>query len=40
MNESARGWVLIKLVTFLVYLFMFAPIIVVLILSFNASKGC
>ena len=38
MNESARGWGLIKLVTFLVYLFMFAPIIVVLILSFNASQ--
>jgi spermidine/putrescine transport system permease protein len=38
MNESARGWGLIKLATFLVYLFMFAPIIVVLVLSFNASQ--
>ena len=38
MNDAGRGWAMIKLVTFLVYLFMFAPIIVVLILSFNASQ--
>ena len=38
MNDTGRGWGLIKFVTFLVYLFMFAPIIVVLILSFNASQ--
>jgi spermidine/putrescine transport system permease protein len=38
MNDHARGWWLIKLYTFLVYLFVFAPIIVVLILSFNASQ--
>ena len=38
MNETVSTWWLIKLFTFLVYLFMFAPIIVVLILSFNASQ--
>ncbi len=37
-NEQGRGWWLIKLYTFLVYVFMFAPIVVVLILSFNASR--
>ena len=38
MNDSAQGWFLVKLFTILVYLFMFAPILVVLILSFNASE--
>lgn len=38
MSESGRGWWLIKLVSILVYIFMFAPIFVVLILSFNASQ--
>src|ERR1043165_8111992 len=38
MNESTRGWWLIKVYTFLVYVFMFAPIGVVLILSVNASR--
>ena len=32
------GWTLIKLYTFLVYLFMFAPIVVVVILSFNPQQ--
>jgi len=38
MNESTRGWWLIKVYTLLVYIFMFAPIGVVLILSVNASQ--
>jgi spermidine/putrescine transport system permease protein len=38
MNDAARGWWVIKFVTVLVYIFMFAPIVVVLILSFNASQ--
>lgn len=32
------GWSLIKLYTFLVYVFMFAPIVVVIILSFNPQQ--
>jgi spermidine/putrescine transport system permease protein len=32
------GWSLIKLYTFLVYVFMFAPIVVVVILSFNPQQ--
>lgn len=32
------GWTLIKLYTFLVYVFMFAPIVVVVILSFNPQQ--
>ncbi|MES1153184.1 MAG: ABC transporter permease [Dongia sp.] len=38
MHEATGGWWLIKLYTFLVYVFMFAPIAVVLILSVNASQ--
>src|SRR5215470_14604727 len=37
-DEQTRGWWLIKVYTFLVYIFMFAPIMVVLILSVNASQ--
>lgn len=37
-GEGTWGWRLIQLVTVLVYLFMFAPIIAVVILSFNASQ--
>jgi spermidine/putrescine transport system permease protein len=37
-GEATWGWRLIQLVTALVYLFMFAPIIAVVILSFNASQ--
>jgi spermidine/putrescine transport system permease protein len=33
-----NGWTLIKLYTFLVYVFMFAPIVVVMILSFNPQQ--
>ncbi len=36
-RDGIWGWRLVKLVTVLVYLFMFAPIIVTIILSFNAS---
>ncbi|NIS83208.1 MAG: ABC transporter permease, partial [Anaerolineales bacterium] len=32
------GWSLIRLYTFLVYVFMFAPIVVVIILSFNPEQ--
>jgi spermidine/putrescine transport system permease protein len=32
------GWTLIKLYTFLVYLFFFAPIVVVIVLSFNPQQ--
>lgn len=36
-----NGWSLIKLYTFLVYVFMFAPIVVVVVLSFNPQQfGC
>lgn len=35
------GWTLIRIFTFLVYIFMFAPIVVVIILSFNPEQfGC
>jgi spermidine/putrescine transport system permease protein len=37
-GEGKAGWILIKLLTVLVYVFMFAPILVVLVLSFNASQ--
>jgi spermidine/putrescine transport system permease protein len=37
-GEATWGWRAIQLVTVLVYVFMFAPIIVVMILSFNASQ--
>jgi spermidine/putrescine transport system permease protein len=37
-DANGRGWWLIKLYTLLVYVFMFAPIAVVLILSVNASQ--
>jgi spermidine/putrescine transport system permease protein len=36
-RDGAWGWRLVKLVTILVYIFMFAPIIVTIVLSFNAS---
>jgi spermidine/putrescine transport system permease protein len=40
MSDAARrwGWRGVKLVTVLVYLFMFAPILAVIVLSFNASQ--
>jgi spermidine/putrescine transport system permease protein len=36
-KDGVWGWRLVKLVTILVYVFMFAPIIVTIVLSFNAS---
>jgi len=36
-KDGIWGWRAVKLVTILVYIFMFAPIIVTIILSFNAS---
>jgi spermidine/putrescine transport system permease protein len=36
-KDGAWGWRLVKFVTVLVYIFMFAPIIVTIVLSFNAS---
>ena len=37
-GEGLWGWRAVRLMSFLVYLFMFAPIIVTMILSFNASQ--
>lgn len=38
---KVSGWSLIKLYTILVYVFMFAPIVVVIVLSFNPQQfGC
>jgi spermidine/putrescine transport system permease protein len=36
-SDGVWGWRFVKVVTILVYVFMFAPIIVTIILSFNAS---
>src|SRR5262245_66314872 len=36
-REGTWGWRLVKLATVLVYIFMFAPIIVTIVLSFNDS---
>jgi spermidine/putrescine transport system permease protein len=38
LDETGWGWRGVQLVTILVYIFMFAPILVVVILSFNASQ--
>lgn len=35
--EQSWGWLLLKAITALVYVFLFAPIVVVVILSFNAA---
>lgn len=37
-GDGRGGWILIKILTVLVYVFMFAPIAVVLILSVNSSR--
>lgn len=37
-GESTWGWRAVQLITLLVYIFMFAPIIAVVFLSFNASQ--
>ncbi len=38
MRQFPLGWTLIKLYTFLVYVFMFAPIVVVIVLAFNPKQ--
>jgi spermidine/putrescine transport system permease protein len=38
MGRLVTGWGLIKLATVLTYLFMFAPVVVVMLLAFNASQ--
>jgi spermidine/putrescine transport system permease protein len=38
MKNYSIGWFLIRLYTFLVYVFMFAPIVVVIVLSFNPKQ--
>ena len=38
MKQFSPGWTLIKLYTFLIYLFLFAPIVVVCVLAFNPRQ--
>ena len=38
LDETGWGWRGVQLATILVYIFMFAPILVVVVLSFNASQ--
>jgi spermidine/putrescine transport system permease protein len=38
LDTAGTGWRLVQLFTVLVYVFMFAPILVVIVLSFNASQ--
>ena len=38
MKHFSPGWTLIKLYTFLVYVFLFAPIVVVIVLAFNPKQ--
>jgi spermidine/putrescine transport system permease protein len=38
-RENPLGWLALKLFTFAVYVFMFAPIVVVVLLAFNASRS-
>jgi spermidine/putrescine transport system permease protein len=38
MKQFSPGWTLIKIYTFLVYLFLFAPIVVVIVLSLNPKQ--
>ena len=38
MRKFSIGWTLIRLYTFLVYVFMFAPIVVVIVLAFNPKQ--
>lgn len=38
MRSSSLGWTVIKMYTFLVYLFLFAPIVVVVVLAFNPQQ--
>ena len=38
MKQFSPGWTLIRIYTFLVYVFMFAPIVVVIVLAFNPKQ--
>ena len=38
MKQFSLGWTLIKVYTFLMYVFMFAPIVVVIVLAFNPKQ--
>jgi spermidine/putrescine transport system permease protein len=38
MKGFSVGWTLIKIYTFLVYIFMFSPIVVVIVLAFNPRQ--
>ncbi len=38
MKQSSLGWSLIKIYTLLIYVFLFAPIVVVVVLSFNPKQ--
>ena len=38
MKQFSIGWSLIRIYTFLVYLFLFAPIVVVMVLAFNPKQ--
>ncbi len=38
MSRFSPGWTLIRIYTFLVYVFMFAPIVVVIVLAFNPQQ--
>ena len=38
MKKFSLGWSLIRIYTFLVYVFMFAPIVVVIVLAFNPKQ--
>ena len=38
MKKFSPGWTLIRIHTFLVYVFLFAPIVVVIVLAFNPKQ--
>ena len=38
MQRSSIGWSLIRIYTFIVYVFLFAPIVVVMVLAFNPKQ--
>ena len=38
MKHFSPGWTLIRIYTFLVYVFLFAPIVVVIVLAFNPKQ--
>ena len=38
MRSFSPGWSLIRLYTILIYIFMFAPIVVVIVLAFNPKQ--